>query len=127
MTLERPDPPATKKEEREEEDRVVKEPSNAQGSVSLDSVVCRRGEPLSAELDGQIALFSIERGAYYALAGVGSEIWRRIGEPVEVASLCDQLCERFEVDRERCEREVIAFLEDLSKNGLISLVERAPA
>lgn len=100
---------------------MTHDPTTASRSVTLESTVRRRDDQLSADLDGQTALFSIERGKYYGLDPVGSAIWKHIEVPIAVSALCEALLERFTVERDRCEREVLQFLESLAAEGLIDV------
>lgn len=83
--------------------------------------VVRSGEPVDAEVDGAIVMMSLRRGKYYGLDAVGSRIWQLIDRPRRVSDLCAILGAEFEVDAERCEREVIEFLEELAREGLIEV------
>jgi hypothetical protein len=78
---------------------------------------------VQAELGpGQTAVLHLTTGRYHALNGVGSRIWALLAEPCTMASLCATLCNEYDVDTERCAREVERYLSMLS--GL-QLVEQA--
>jgi hypothetical protein len=72
-------------------------------------------------MDEETVMFDIEGGKYFSMDPVGSEIWQRIESPIKVSELCAQLTQVFEVDQERCESDVIRFLEELLENKLIEI------
>lgn len=93
--------------------------------VPLESTtsVVRRKEILSAEVDNEVVLMSVEQGVYYGLNPVGALIWSFLEEPVRVRDLCDQVVEQFDVPLEQCQRDVLALLHDLRAQQLIRVVE----
>ena len=89
--------------------------------LSLTSVVQLSGDHIAAPVDDEMVVLSIERGSYYGLDDIGSEIWRRLATPIRVDVLCDGLAEKYEADRATIERDVISLLERLVSEGLVSL------
>jgi hypothetical protein len=87
--------------------------------MNLQSQVVRKPDPLSSQVDEDLVIFSAENGMYYGTEEVGKRIWSLIETQTTVKSLCDTLMQEFEVDRETCEREVVAFLDQLNQEGLI--------
>ena len=88
--------------------------------ITLASVVCRSGDVLASPVDSELVMMDIERGMYYALNPVGSDIWERLTEPQKVADLCAQLQQVYAVDRATCEADVLAVLNDMAENGLLA-------
>jgi hypothetical protein len=84
-------------------------------------MVARSVEPVDAEVDGAVVMMSLRRGKYYGLDGVGSRIWQLLAAPIEVGALCTALEQEFDVDPDRCEADVIEFLEGLEREGLIEV------
>lgn len=62
------------------------------------------------EMDGEAVILNIQTGAYCGLNTVGTRIWQIIQEPVSVVEIRDTLLEEYNVDQERCERELLALL-----------------
>jgi hypothetical protein len=79
------------------------------------------GGAIAAPVDEEIVILSVERGNYYGLDDIGSEIWRRLETPVRVDMLCDALTAKYEGDRATIERDVLQLLESLAADGLISV------
>ena len=89
--------------------------------MSLTSVVQLSGDHIAAPVDDEMVILSIERGSYYGLDGIGSEIWRRLATPIRVDALCDGLAEMYEADRATIEKDVMLLLERLVGAGLVSV------
>jgi hypothetical protein len=68
------------------------------------------------------AILHLESKTYYTIDGSASVIWEQLQTPTLVADLEKFLLERFKVDRERCTRELHAFLTELAANGLLEFV-----
>lgn len=86
--------------------------------IRLDSVVARGAEHVEAQMGRQTVMMSIEHGKYFALEGTAQRIWELMAEPVRVGEIVDRLVEEYDIDRERCTAEVLAFVNELMANGL---------
>jgi hypothetical protein len=91
--------------------------------ITPASIVCWRGEPLAANLGGRVVLMKAERGNYYELDEVGTDVWERLARPIRVGDLCASLHERYEGDETVIERDVLALLEQLVGEDLIDVRE----
>ena len=90
--------------------------------LSLDSRVVATPEQLSSELAGEVVILSLADGVYYGLDAVGAYIWQRLREPCTVRDLVDDVTERYTVARDQCERDLLAFLQDLRAHHLAEVV-----
>ncbi|MDE3052288.1 MAG: PqqD family protein [Gemmatimonadota bacterium] len=90
--------------------------------LSLDSRVIATPDQLSSELAGEVVILSLADGVYYGLDEVGAYIWQRLREPRAVRDIVDDVVNRYAVDRERCEHDLLAFLEDLRAHRLAEVV-----
>lgn len=90
--------------------------------VDLSSVVVQSKKILASAIDGEVVMMSIEAGTYSALDAIGSVIWDILKEPRSVSDICEILMERYEVERDRCEEEVLAFLNGLASDEIIEVV-----
>lgn len=86
-------------------------------NLSRETVLERVEGLLEAEIDGETVMMSIDRGEYYGLDAIGSEIWTLLETPRSVAEICAVMGERYDVEPEVCERDVMAFLRDLVSDG----------
>lgn len=85
--------------------------------------VARSAACLTAAAGAEEVALDLDRGVYVGFNPVASEIWRRIDQPVEVATLCHGLSADFAGDAATIEADVLAFLELLHDQGLIRLVD----
>jgi hypothetical protein len=90
--------------------------------ITLNTRVVRSSEPVSAAVGEASVMFSVEKGSYYGLNELASDVWRRIEAPILVSTLCADLQKVFEVSQERCEADVLDFLQKLDAKGLLKVV-----
>ncbi|MDI9497140.1 MAG: lasso peptide biosynthesis PqqD family chaperone [Bacillota bacterium] len=90
-------------------------------AVVLNSVIAGKKEITTAEMDGEVVMMSLETGKYYNLGNMGTVIWRMIDNPVSVETIIRVLLEKYDVTREQCEAEVLAFLNAMSREGLLDI------
>src|SRR6202043_2619463 len=74
---------------------------------------------LSAEVDGEIVMMSIEQGRYFGLDDIGSDIWKRIEQPCSFASLIDRLAADYEADRATIAADVQALLGRMASQDVV--------
>jgi hypothetical protein len=91
-------------------------------SLELRMRVRRLDDVLETEIDEETVMMDIEKGSYFGLNPTGSKIWTLLAEAVVIGDLCDRLTEEFEVPREQCEQQVVAFLQNLLERGLLQIV-----
>jgi hypothetical protein len=89
--------------------------------LSLTSRVKVANNLISAPVDVEVVILSVERGTYYGLDQIGTEIWQRLESPVRVDVLCDDLATKYAADRQTIERDVLALLESLLAEELITM------
>ena len=90
----------------------------------MSSVVHQSEEQVSAEVDGEVVMMSVEQGNYYGLDEVGSRIWELVETPSTVTAVCDALVAEFDVDRATCEGDVIRFIQEMADQGLVTVDEQ---
>jgi len=93
------------------------------GKIGLDSLVARSEEMMASEVDGEIVMMSIRQGTYSGLDEIGSEIWRLLETPKKVSEICDAMTVRYDVERTKCERDVLDFLNDLASDDTIRVLD----
>lgn len=72
-----------------------------------------------ARIDGELALFSESRGAYFGLGSPGTRIFELLDGQRTVAEVCSRLVAEFQVDEATCQNDVVAFLADIERRGLL--------
>lgn len=91
-------------------------------TVTLDSIVSRNESLVSATVGADVVMLHLQNNAYYDTDAIGGDIWARIAVPTNVGDLCAALVEAYDVDRETCERDVLAFLNEAAREGVIRIV-----
>ncbi|MGA8089165.1 MAG: PqqD family peptide modification chaperone [Terracidiphilus sp.] len=79
----------------------------------------RHEDLFSTELDQEIALMSIDAGAYYGLKGPARSIWEILETPVSFSQLVARLVEEYQVSPEDCATDVQEFLREMEREHLL--------
>lgn len=88
--------------------------------LTMESVVALADSVLMADVDdGKVLLESIS-GEYASLDAVASHIVALLATPVDVATLCRRLVDRYAVDEATCRGDVLAFLDSLDAKGFLA-------
>lgn len=90
-------------------------------AIALSSVVVRGTQCLEAEVDGEVVLMSVADALYFGLNAVGTDIWRRLAQPIRLADLCSTLAEEYEADIATIERDVLALVAKLAGRKLVEV------
>jgi hypothetical protein len=61
----------------------------------------------------------MDTGKYFVLQEVAAFIWERLAEPATAAELCEALRQHYEVTPERCQADVLPFLQNAHDKGLL--------
>jgi hypothetical protein len=99
----------------------------------MERSVCRRAivvavkGQVSCELAGEAVILDITPGIYYGLNAVGARIWKLIQEPRTVNEIRAAVLEEYDVEPDRCERDLLALLQELAARGLIEVKDERVA
>ncbi len=96
-------------------------------SLSLHSVVVATSEQVSCPLDDESAILNLKNSVYYGMNPVGTRVWNLLQKPKRIVELRDALLEEYDVDAERCERDLLDLLEQMRVEGLIEVSAAAAA
>ena len=83
------------------------------------SVIVAVKDQVSCNLAGEAAILNIKSGVYYGLDPVGARIWSLLQDPRTVDDIRSTIVDEYDVEPERCERDLIDLLEKLLAEGLI--------
>ena len=89
--------------------------------LTLNSIVQRDPEVISAEADQDLIMVSVASGSYYGVSDVGREIWDAIEHPKKVSDVVDDLIASHDIDSSSCEGQTLSFLEALLEEGLLQV------
>jgi hypothetical protein len=94
-------------------------------AITGHSTIAVAKDKLSADLADEAVVLDLKSGMYYGLDEVGARIWMLIQEPRTVNQVRDALVREYEVDADRCERDLVAFLQELVDQGLVEVRDAA--
>lgn len=98
-----------------------------ENAINLKSMIQRNDDLVSCDLDGETMLMSVKTGKYYGIDPMGSRIWALLETTRSVFEICTVLLAEFDVERQLCERDSLAFLNKLSQENLIKVVDESAA
>jgi len=88
--------------------------------AAASQVRCREGV-LSATVEDDLVLMSIERGSYFSCNGPAGDVWRLIAEPIQIDALLAQLAEIYEGNPIEMKQDVCRLLSEMAAHGLVEL------
>lgn len=71
------------------------------------------------DLTDEVIVLQVASGVYFGLKGVGCALWHYIQAPRSLEAILDHLTSRYTVEKEVCEGQTLAFLEELARHELI--------
>jgi hypothetical protein len=89
--------------------------------LSVRSIVIATPEQVSCPLGEESAILNLNNTVYYGLNPVGARVWTLLQKQRTVGELRDALLDEYDVDAERCERDLIELLEKMRSEGLIQV------
>jgi uncharacterized NAD(P)/FAD-binding protein YdhS len=93
------------------------------GTISLQSTVVASREQVSSDLAGEAVILDLKRGVYHGLDPTGARIWKEIQQrPRAVSDIRNVILREYDVEADRCERDVLALLQELVNKGLAEVV-----
>jgi hypothetical protein len=102
----------------------VTAPRSGREPLMLQSVVRLRADLVRTEVDGEVIIVDAAHRQYHSVGATGSCILDLIGDGARVSDLVAALIGMYDIDRETCAAEVLAFLRALDDKKLLS--EGAP-
>ena len=98
-----------------------------ENAINLKSMIQRKDDLVSCDLDGETMLMSVKTGKYYGIDPMGSRIWALLETTRSVFEICTVLLAEFDVGQQLCERDSLAFLNKLAQENLIKVVDESAA
>ena len=87
----------------------------------MQSVVKVTKQGLCRSIDREMAILNLQNSTYYGLNPVGAFIWSLMQRPTSVRELRDAMLKKYEVDEQRCERELLDLLQAMCSEGLVQV------
>ena len=89
--------------------------------ISRNSTIVKSSGQVSTDLGKEVIILGINSEEYYSLEEVGARIWGLIQEPKTVRNILDTLLNDYDVEPKRCERDLLAVLQEMADEGLIEI------
>lgn len=89
--------------------------------ITSQTALVRADTFMTAEMDDDLVMMSLENNAYFGLDDIGKAIWELLETPTTIEALCDSLLDRYDVEPAQCRADVIAFLTELHNEGMVRL------
>jgi hypothetical protein len=93
--------------------------------ISTQSTVVASAHQVSSELGDEVVIMDLTTGVYHGLSSVGARAWSLVQQPVRVDAVRDRIMAEYDVDRSRCEADLLSLFDELKDKGLIGC--RQPA
>lgn len=95
--------------------------------LSERSTVVAAKNQVSSDMGGEVAILNLNAGMYYGLDDVGARVWALVQRPKEVSEIQAIILNEYDVDPDRCERDITSLLQNLIGEGLVEVVDEATA
>jgi hypothetical protein len=90
-------------------------------NISATATIVASKNQVSCDLAGEAAILNLENSVYYGLNPLGARIWSLIQAPATVTALRDAIVDEYDVDADRCERDLLDLLAQLAEAKLIEI------
>jgi hypothetical protein len=92
-----------------------------ESEIGQNSIVRWSTDAVATEVNDEVVLMNLERDRCYGLGSTGSEIWRRLREPIQVSDLVTQLWSEYDSAPGQIESDVLRTLNEFAAEGLIQV------
>ena len=92
--------------------------------IGQDSIVHWSAEAVATDVNDEVVLMNLVRDRCYGLGSTGSDIWRKLREPIQVAELVTQLQTAYQAPPGQIESDVLRTLREFAAEGLIEVSTR---
>lgn len=92
------------------------------GVISVKTIVAAKPDVMAASLTPEeIVVLHIETGRYYGLPSIGAEVWELVQAPTRVSDIVASITSVYDVEVARCEADILALLEHMAREDLITI------
>lgn len=91
------------------------------GGAPLDRTtrLRRAADVLATEVDGEMVMMDVEKGLYFGLDAIGTDVWKRLEAPATAGELAAALSRDYDAEADAIERDVLDLLASLAEQGLV--------
>lgn len=85
-----------------------------------DQMLYRASRMLCAQLDGETVMMDAEKGVYFGLDDIATDIWNRLEQPLSPAMLVAAMVASYDGDGADIGADVHTLLATMVENGVLS-------
>lgn len=85
------------------------------------SVIKRSADQIACDMGGEVVILDLKSGNYYGLDAVGARVWTLIEAPTSLADIRRIIMDEYEVDAETCDRDILAFINQMQAVGIVEV------
>jgi hypothetical protein len=90
-------------------------------TIGDGTVIARSASVVASEVDGELMMMSIERGQYFSLNDIASDVWGRLAEPRTFGALVEQLAGDYAAPPDAIAADLRALLASMRERDVIEL------
>ena len=79
----------------------------------------RNSETISGRLHDELVMMDIQKGKYFSLNQVATQIWDLLEKPTSLDEICNTLMAEYDIKAEQCISDVQSHLNEMQKLGLV--------
>lgn len=87
--------------------------------ITEHTVFQQNPEVVSNQFDDATVMMDSDFENYFGFKEIGSRIWSLLEQQQTPLSICTKLTQEYNVDKDQCLADIMPFLADLKKHGLI--------
>jgi hypothetical protein len=103
------------------------EQGRGMATLTWNSEIRVAREQVSCDLGGDLVILDLQGGIYYGLSDVGARVWELLQERRSLGEIREQLLLEYDVEPERCERDLLALVSELAQRSLIEVQDASAA
>ena len=90
------------------------------GNISMpDTMSVMAKDVMIVDLSGEAVILNMDNWVYYGLNGMGYRVWNLIQEPMRIDEIRSTILGEYDVDFDVCEQDLLAFICDMTNEGLV--------
>ena len=92
-------------------------------NLTDNTLLVRNPDLIGADMDGEMVMMSINKGAYYGINNIGSRIWNLLENEMTALEIINNICDTYEVEIKQAHKDTMAFLNNLLEHDLVMIVK----
>jgi hypothetical protein len=77
---------------------------------------------IQSKIGDEVVMLDMDSGFYFGLNSVASIIWGKLEKPISLEDVINELLEEYNIDRDTCEKDTMAFWAHLLDKNIIKQI-----